>query len=110
MIREDVKGQLGWIALWANSFADDGQVVTFETVHSELQRGTIVQWLSEQGADMSIQLKPESRELTDAAVRILQVAGESMRGRERRKLSVEKNGYCLLVALFLQALAVDEEY
>jgi len=36
--------------------------------------------------------------------------GENMRRRERRKLAVENNGYCLLVGLVLEALAVDEEY
>lgn len=110
MIRENVKGQLGWIALWANSLADNRKVATFDEVHSELKRGTIIHWLSERGADMSVQLMPETSEWVEPAVRTLQAAGESMHGRERKKLAVEKNGYCLLVALVLQALAVDEEY
>lgn len=110
MIRDDIKGQLGWIALWASSLVDNGQTTTFDTIHSELKRGTIVQWLSDQGADMSVQLAPDGRELTEATMRILQVMGENMRRRERRKLAVESNRYCLLVGLVLEALAVDEEY
>lgn len=110
MIRDDIKGQLGWIALWANSLADNGQTAVFPTIHSELKRGTIIQWLNDQGADMSIQLATESRELTNATVRILQMMSENLRGRERRKLAVENNGYCLLVGLVLEALAIDQEY
>ncbi|WP_158752878.1 hypothetical protein [Dyella sp. S184] len=110
MIREDIKGQLGWVALWGNSLADQGKTATFDTIHAELERGTIIHWLGEQGADMSLQLGPDGRELTEATVRILQVSGASMQGREGKKLAVRRNGFCLLVALVLHALAVDEEY
>ena len=58
MIRDDIKGQLGWIALWANSLADDGHTITFDTIHAELDRGTIVQWLSDQGAACPSSLRP----------------------------------------------------
>ncbi len=110
MIRDDIKGQLGWIALWANSLADNGLTTAFDAIHSELKRGTIGQWLSDHGADATLQLRPAGRELTEATVRTLQVVGESMRGNERRKLAVENNGYCLLVGLVFEALAVDEDY
>lgn len=105
-----VKGQLMWIALWANSLVDDGKTASFAEIHSKIRNGTIFSWLSEQGADMSIILSDGMRQERAAVLEKLEQVSISLEGRERRKLAVQNNGFCLLVALVLEAHAIDRNY
>lgn len=109
-MNQDVKGQLMWIALWANALVDRGGKASFDDVHSKIGDGSIFNWLSDQGADMSIILsEPMSKERAEV-LKLLQQVSVSLKGRERRKLAVQHNGYCLLVGLVLEAHAIDENY
>ncbi|MBS0160739.1 MAG: hypothetical protein JSS26_19335 [Nitrospira sp.] len=90
-----------------NMLLDDGLSASFEEVHRAIQAGQIVEWLKEKGADMSILLSESMSDEKALVVEALKLASTSRKGQERRKLGVEHNGLCLVIALALEAKAVS---
>lgn len=106
--KENLKIYLIDVAIKTNMLLDNGAMATFAEVYDAIESGQIVEWLESRGCDMSILLHASMSEEKDAVVANLQQTAEARRGRERRKLGVEKNGLCLLLALALDAHSIAD--
>lgn len=90
-----------------NMLLDRGLTASFDEVHSAIQAGSIVEWLDQKGADMSILLMQKMTDEKALVVEALKLAATSRKGEERRKLGVQHNGLCLVIALASEAKAVS---
>lgn len=90
-----------------NMLLDRGLTASLDEVHSAIQAGRIVEWLDEKGADMSILLMDSMSAEKALVVEALKAASTSRKGDERRKLGVQQNGLCLIIALASEAKAVS---
>jgi len=108
-MNETTKTYLTDVAFRVNPLLDGGASTSLASVHEQIESGNIVEWLSEAGCDMSILLSGEMDDAKAAVIDQLQRVSNSLAGRERRKLGVENNGYCLLIGLVFEALAIDED-
>lgn len=97
------------IALRTNGLVDGGANTSLDKVHEVIENGSIIKWLSDSGADMSILLSGEMDDVKAAVIDQLQRVANARKGSERRKLGVENNGYCLVIALVFEALAIDDD-
>ena len=98
-MNERTKINLRDIAFQTNALVDGGATISLDKVHDEIEAGTIIKWLSDSGEDMSILLSDEMDDVKAAVVEVLRRVGNSLAGRERRKLGVENNGFCFLIGL-----------
>ena len=87
---------------------DNETPTTFEEVYSAIEGESIIEWLKEKGADMSILLSETMSDEKALIVDALKKAATSRKGDELRKLGVKNNGYCLVIALALEAKAISE--
>lgn len=90
-----------------NMLLDRGLTATLEEVHREIQAGSIVEWLDARGADLSILLSETMSDEKVLVVEALKLVSTRRKGDERRKLGVECNGLCLVIALALEAKIVS---
>jgi hypothetical protein len=90
-----------------NMLVDRGSQATFADVYRAIEDGTILEWLRDQGADMSILLSETMSDAKILVVEALKHAAEVRKGNERRKLGVQNNGLCLLIALAVDAKALS---
>lgn len=97
------------IAFRTNMLLDKGATTSLDKVHEVIENGSVVEWLSESGADMSILLSGKMDDEKAAVIDQLQRVANARKGSERRKLGVENNGYCLVIGLVFEALAIDED-
>ena len=100
---ESTEIYLNDIAFRSNALVDHGVTASLDEVHQHIEQGDIIEWVSEKGADMSILLSGEMDDVKSEVVRLLQEVSGAFQGRERRKLGVENNGLCLLIALTFEA-------
>ncbi len=98
---------LGEVIFRTNMLLDDGLSASFAEVHDAIQAGRIIEWLVEKRADMSILLSESMSDAKALVVEALKLASTVRKGQERRKLGVEKNGLCLIIALALEAQAIS---
>lgn len=90
-----------------NMLLDRGLSASFDEVHTAIEAGRIIEWLDEQGADMSVLLTESMADEKALVVEALKLASRSRKGEERRKLGVQHNGLCLVIALASEAKAVS---
>lgn len=90
-----------------NILLDRGMSATFDEVYREIEAGTILEWLHGQGASLSIVLSDLMSDAKALVVEALKQAAASRKGDERRKLGVQHNGLCLVIALASEAKAVS---
>jgi len=90
-----------------NMLLDRGLTASFEEVHVSIQAGRIIEWLDDKGADMSILLMDSMSDEKTLVVEALKLASTVRKGQERRKLGVQHNGLCLIIALASEAKAVS---
>lgn len=106
---ENTKTYLSDIAFRVNMLVDGGATTSLDKVHEEIENGNVIEWLSDSGADMSILLSGKMDDEKAAVIDQFQRVANARKGNERRKLGVENNGFCLLIALVFEALAIDED-
>jgi len=94
------------VILRTNMLLDDGLTASFDEVHGAIHADRIVEWLDEKGADMSILLAESMSDKKALVSEALKLASTVRKGEERRKLGVEHNGLCLIIALALEAKAI----
>ena len=103
---------LRWIGLQANALIDGGETCTLDDVHTHAKERTIIEWLSELGCDMSILLHDDvSAQMKQTKSNVDEILGRvasSLQGREHQKLGVENNGFCFIVGLVFEALAIGD--
>jgi hypothetical protein len=90
-----------------NSLLDRGLQASFDEVYRVIGNGMIIEWLQDKGADISILLSNSMSDAKGLVVAALSQAAISRKGQERRKLGVENNGLCLVLALASEAKAVS---
>jgi hypothetical protein len=90
-----------------NSLLDQGLETSFDDIYRVIGDGTIIEWLHDKGADMSILLSDTMFDAKGLVVAALSQAAFSRKGDERRKLGVANNGLCLIIALASEAKAVS---
>jgi hypothetical protein len=79
--------------------------LTFEDVYDGLDNGTLRSVLTKRTPDMDLGLFTGlNNQQGPRVIAALARASEGLRGRERRKLGLETNGMCLLLAFVLEAL------
>ena len=95
------------VILRTNMLMDDGLAASFNEVHSAIRADCIIEWLNEKEADMSILLSESMSAEKALVVEALKLASAARKGQERRKLGVEKNGLCRIIALAPEAKAIS---
>ena len=91
-----------------NMLLDRNVSASFEDIYREIDGGTIIEWLRDKGTDLSILLSQTMADEKALVVAALAEAANSRKGQERRKLGVETNGLCLVIALALEAKAISQ--
>ena len=83
-----------------NSLVDAGESISLEETHSKIRSKSLFPWLKEKfgsSIDISLFLPKEIDEIEAF------FESQSVAINERRKMGVEKNGLCLLVAYCFEA-------
>lgn len=93
-----------------NGALDTGNydAVTMREAKEHVERGDLFEWLKStiEDADLSLFSAEQLREINS----VLQDVAGGLDGREMRKVSVERRGFCYLVALLVEVLQHHVEY
>lgn len=84
----------------ANGHAD---AVSFQEIYDNLQKGTLLEYLNKK-IPGEFDLFPRGSEQCVALNHVLNEVAGGLRGRERRKVGIEKSGLHLLLAFILEAM------
>ncbi|QQC65327.1 hypothetical protein [Paraburkholderia ginsengisoli] len=88
------------LAFYLNGAVDAGKQTSFEEIYSQIEAGTIFEYLKRnvERIDLSMLTAADRKELVEEWQRIANAVDP------RRKLAVENNGYCLLLAYVIQGI------
>lgn len=98
---------LSFVGFEVNSAIEGGygKMVSFDDIYSSIDRGTILEDLDKMIPDaFDFSLYPASSGQNIAFNFVIKIASEGIRGRERKKVGIEKSGLHLLMAIILEAL------
>lgn len=87
--------QFTYLGFYLNSLVDSGKKLDLTETHNQIRNRTIFKWLDEKFSDeidLSLYSKEDLSKLIDF-FESLSIATD-----EKRKMGIEKNGLCLLVA------------
>jgi hypothetical protein len=91
-----------------NMLLDDKKSCDFDTMRSHINCGDLFDWMgSEYKIDFSIINHESMREERGQIIGALRLRLESQLGREGRKLGVQNNGLCLLIALTVDVISAN---
>lgn len=89
-----------FLGFYFNSLVDSGEVLDLQTTHDKIRSKSLFKWLMTKYADrLDISLfSTEQLDKIEIFFESLSLATD-----ERKKMGIEKNGLCLLVAYCLEA-------
>jgi hypothetical protein len=95
-----------FLGFYFNSLVDSGEVLDLRETHSKIRSKKLFEWLMSMYSDrldISLFTKDQLNKIEDF-FESLSIATD-----EARKMGIEKNGLCLLVAYCLEAAQRDEK-
>lgn len=98
---------LAFIGFAVNSAIEDGHAAdfSFAEIYEGIEKGTLLDVIDKKLPGVcDFSLFPVGSEQSLAFHRVLNVIADGLRGRERRKLGVEKSGLHLLLGFILEAM------
>jgi hypothetical protein len=98
---------LSYLAHEVNAAIDAGRGLdmAFDEVYDAVDQGRVIEFLTERlGETVDLSLLNPGDEQERALAPVLQDVAASLRGRERRKTGVERNGLCLIMTFCLGAI------
>ena len=95
-----------FLGFYFNSLVDDGETLNLEETHQKIRSKTLFNWLQVKypdRLDISI-FSPDGLNNIESFFESLSIATN-----EKRKMGIQKNGLCLLVAYCLEAAQRDDK-